>query len=264
MLRIYLERAGLGPDDGWGVSAVPTWARTQGLQRFATLGGSRGQLFYVWLDSHTGEVESWGVQLPYRDDPGLPLPGGVWLDKADTGEVTAEGGDMEQLLAFLDEPSVLEVVRSTAAERATATRKDRNNPYLAALLSARPAPEHASDLPLEPSSQEDVEFERRYIERVTRQRLHQAPLRRAALRRHGSRCMYCGLDVPEILEAAHIVSDSEGGAASTDNILILCANHHTAFDAGLLELVDGELSPAPDAPVVLPNPVSRPLGEDPA
>ncbi|PZP16271.1 MAG: hypothetical protein DI611_06405, partial [Brachybacterium faecium] len=93
--------------------------------------------------------------------------------------------------------------------------------------------------------------------RLTRYRLHQAPLRDAALKRYGAQCMYCGLEVPEILEAAHIIPDSEGGAASTENIRVLCANHHIAFDAKLIILVDGELAPAPGAPEVPPLPAGE-------
>ena len=41
------------------------------------------------------------------------------------------------------------------------------------------------------------------------------------------------MDHEEILEAAHIIPVSEGGADIPTNTLILCANHHSAFDKHL-------------------------------
>ncbi|MFT3662550.1 MAG: hypothetical protein QM809_14580 [Gordonia sp. (in: high G+C Gram-positive bacteria)] len=99
------------------------------------------------------------------------------------------------------------------------------------------------------------EIERRYAERVVRQRLHQPELRKMSLEHHGTACAYCGMDVPQIVEAAHLVADSEGGAASVENTRPMCPNHHRAFDVGLLvwdgnrfESVDGapSVGPAPD------------------
>ncbi|GAA2386872.1 hypothetical protein [Gordonia cholesterolivorans] len=50
------------------------------------------------------------------------------------------------------------------------------------------------------------ETERRYAERVVWQRLHQPELRRLTLLHHGTACAYCGMDVPQIIEAAHLAS----------------------------------------------------------
>ncbi|WP_413541875.1 HNH endonuclease [Brachybacterium squillarum] len=44
----------------------------------------------------------------------------------------------------------------------------------------------------------------------------------------------CGISSVEVLEAAHIWPDSEGGEPTLDNGLLLCRNHHRAMDAGLL------------------------------
>jgi hypothetical protein len=82
--------------------------------------------------------------------------------------------------------------------------------------------------------------------------------------------MYCGLDIPEILEAAHVIPDSEGGAASTENIRVLCANHHTALDAGLIVIDGDEFIPAKGArevpprrpiAIAIPEPKDPPAGD---
>ncbi|MEV0868529.1 HNH endonuclease [Brachybacterium paraconglomeratum] len=249
MLRAYITAVGLDQSDDWGVSAMPSWAGTTDHQRFATVSGGGIELFYVWFESISGLVTEWGARFPADLAPRETDPERVWLSTADNGDTGVHGETLEDLLAVLDDPEFLNALTATRDTRATSRRADWHNPYLGALLGASGAPVEDET---EPVTDEDVEFERRYIERVTRHRLHQGPLRAAALRRYGARCMYCGLDIEEVLEAAHIIPDSQGGAASTDNIRILCANHHTAFDAGLIVLVDDKLVPAEGAREVPP------------
>jgi len=68
----------------------------------------------------------------------------------------------------------------------------------------------------------------------------------AARKYHGNVCALCGIDVPLLLDAAHIIPDEKDGPSDPRNSLILCATHHRAFDEGLvfihpetLELVQG-------------------------
>lgn len=60
----------------------------------------------------------------------------------------------------------------------------------------------------------DEEIERSYVLRITRQRVHQRKLRDIVFKHYGPRRDYCGLDMVEVLGAAHIQADSQGGAAS--------------------------------------------------
>lgn len=250
MLRAYVTAVGLDQTEGWSVSAMPSWAGPTDHQRFATISGGGTELFYVWFESSSGLVTEWGVRIPSDLAPQSMDPERVWLSTADNGDTGVHGETLDDLLAVLGDSEFLEALTATREARATSRRADWHNPYLESLLGAGDAPDNEGS---EPVADEDIEFERRYIERVTRQRLHQAPLRAAALRRYGARCMYCGLDVEDVLEAAHIIPDSKGGAASTDNIRILCANHHAALDKGLLKLDGAHLVQAPGAPEVLPR-----------
>lgn len=76
---------------------------------------------------------------------------------------------------------------------------------------------------------------RRYVDRVTRQRLHQPVFRSSVLRAYVRRCAVCALAHSSLLDAAHIVPDShELGEASVSNGLALCKLHHAAFDSGIL------------------------------
>ena len=68
----------------------------------------------------------------------------------------------------------------------------------------------------------------------------------AARKFYGTVCAFCGIDVPLLLDAAHIIPDEKDGPNDPRNSLILCATHHRAFDEGLvfihpetLELIQG-------------------------
>ena len=71
---------------------------------------------------------------------------------------------------------------------------------------------------------------RRYVTRELQVRLHQRSFRERVLRAYRSRCAVCHLRHHELLDAAHIVPDSEAGAPRVPNGLALCKLHHAAFD----------------------------------
>jgi hypothetical protein len=54
--------------------------------------------------------------------------------------------------------------------------------------------------------------------------------------RYGPECAVCGLAVLDLLDAAHIRSKQSDGSDDPRNGLVLCANHHRAFDAGLYSI----------------------------
>jgi putative restriction endonuclease len=77
--------------------------------------------------------------------------------------------------------------------------------------------------------------QRRYAERVGRQRLHQPVFRGRVIRAYSRRCTVCLLQHPDLLDAAHIIGDSEdGGDPVVTNGLSLCKIHHAAYDRQLL------------------------------
>lgn len=53
-------------------------------------------------------------------------------------------------------------------------------------------------------------------------------------KRCGWRCAVCPIDLKQLLDAAHIRGVAENGSDDARNGLILCKNHHAAFDKGLL------------------------------
>lgn len=87
---------------------------------------------------------------------------------------------------------------------------------------------------LPPSLPEDAP-QRRYAERLTRQRLHQPEFRARVIRAYETRCAICDLGHGALLDAAHIVGDTDDrGLPVVTNGLSLCKIHHAAFDANFL------------------------------
>jgi putative restriction endonuclease len=75
---------------------------------------------------------------------------------------------------------------------------------------------------------------RRYAEYIAHARLHQPVFRARVLLAYGSQCALCRLRHPELLDAAHIREDADGGQPVIPNGLAMCAIHHRAFDAHVL------------------------------
>jgi len=70
--------------------------------------------------------------------------------------------------------------------------------------------------------------------RLVQQRNQQRRFKADVLERYGNQCALCDLDVPRLIQGAHLIPKSVGGADNAQNGLPLCLNHHTAFDAFLL------------------------------
>ncbi len=86
----------------------------------------------------------------------------------------------------------------------------------------------------EPLLPEDP-IERRYAVRETRVRLHQARFRARVLPAYSNQCTICRLKETRLLDAAHIVSDTEvAGEPTVTNGVSLCSIHHRAFDEDLI------------------------------
>jgi putative restriction endonuclease len=79
-----------------------------------------------------------------------------------------------------------------------------------------------------------TEIQRAYVTRVVVQRLHQRSFRERVLAAYREQCAMCRLRHAELLEAAHIIPDSEEGKAIVSNGLALCKLHHAAFDRHIL------------------------------
>ncbi|MCX8013693.1 MAG: HNH endonuclease [Rectinema sp.] len=76
---------------------------------------------------------------------------------------------------------------------------------------------------------------RRYATVQARARLHQTAFREQVLHAYHEQCAMCRLAHPELLDAAHIIPDSEEeGLPLISNGLSLCKIHHAAFDKNII------------------------------
>lgn len=83
---------------------------------------------------------------------------------------------------------------------------------------------------------DDSTAARRYALRAVQQRLHQASFREAVMLAYAGRCALSGLPEPLLLDAAHIIRDSDEqlGQPIVRNGITLSKIHHAAFDAHLI------------------------------
>ena len=78
-------------------------------------------------------------------------------------------------------------------------------------------------------------IERRYAERMMKQRLHQPAFRARVISAYETKCAICRLGHGRLLDAAHITPDSdETSSTSVTNGLSLCKIHHTAYDINIV------------------------------
>lgn len=77
---------------------------------------------------------------------------------------------------------------------------------------------------------------------MRKSRLHQRAFRQRVLAAYGLRCALTSLPLVDLLEAAHIVGDSEGGLASVQNGIAMSTFHHTAYESNLMGIdPDGKI-----------------------
>ena len=87
---------------------------------------------------------------------------------------------------------------------------------------------------MDPATELD-EDSRRYVERLTKARLHQRVFRSQVMLAYEGQCAVCHLRRAELLDAAHIIGDGQPlGQPVVPNGVAMCKIHHAAFDAGIL------------------------------
>lgn len=104
----------------------------------------------------------------------------------------------------------------------------------------------------------DLELDPAYRQQLTRMRLHQRPFRAAVLRAYNTSCAICSFRHGDLLDAAHIQSDSSGGRPVVTNGLTLCKIHHAAYDRGILGITPSyEIRVNADVLVEIDGPMLR-------
>ena len=102
--------------------------------------------------------------------------------------------------------------------------------------------------PIVPLEQFKLNASTREKRRSVEQRQRDPMFRYWVGKRCGMKCGFCEVEIPELLEAAHIKGVQYGGSDHPLNGLILCANHHKAFDSWLVSV-----DPETDQIITAPN-----------
>jgi len=79
-----------------------------------------------------------------------------------------------------------------------------------------------------------VEYTNEYARREALFRLHQGEFRVRVLTAYNEQCAFCRLRHQQLLDAAHIIPDNEGGEPIVPNGLSLCKIHHAAYDNNIV------------------------------
>ncbi|MGI8692116.1 MAG: HNH endonuclease [Geodermatophilaceae bacterium] len=82
---------------------------------------------------------------------------------------------------------------------------------------------------------EPTALRRAYVQRLTRERLHQPVFRARVLQAYRTQCSICQLRHADLLDAAHILPDGHPrGHPVVPNGLAMCKIHHAAYDRNIL------------------------------
>jgi len=82
-------------------------------------------------------------------------------------------------------------------------------------------------------AEEDPALVQAYAERVVKARLHQPLFRQRVLVAYANQCSICRLRHTRLLDAAHVLADSDGGAPVVTNGIAMCKIHHAAYDVDI-------------------------------
>lgn len=155
------------------------------------------------------------------------ISGGLWRYDYQSGGVAGKNTKMRKAME-LQLPLVWFVQQESG----------RYVPYRVFIINDYPDEGYcyiAPDLSLATASRSESPIERRYAQRLMKQRLHQPAFRARVISAYQTKCAICRLGHGRLLDAAHITPDSdETSSTSVSNGLSLCKIHHTAYDINIV------------------------------
>ena len=155
------------------------------------------------------------------------VPGGLWRYDYQSGGTAGKNTKMRKAME-LQLPLIWFVQQDSG----------RYVPYKVFIINDYPDQGYcliAPDLSLATASRSESIIERRYAERMMKQRLHQPAFRARVISAYETKCAICKLAHGRLLDAAHITPDSdESSSTSVTNGLSLCKIHHTAYDINIV------------------------------
>lgn len=155
------------------------------------------------------------------------LPGGLWRYDYQSGTIQGKNAKMRKAME-LQMPLLWFVQQQSGGYI----------PYRVFIIDDHPDYGFCSiapDLSLAQTRRSESVIEKKYAERMMKQRLHQPAFRSRVLRAYDTKCAVCSLGHGALLDAAHITPDSwETSTTSVSNGMSLCKMHHAAYDVDIL------------------------------
>ena len=155
------------------------------------------------------------------------IPGGLWRYDYQSGGTAGKNTKLRKTMEL--QLPILWFIQQIGG---------RYVPYKVFIISDFPSEGYcliAPDRALASAVLSESPIERRYAERMMKQRLHQPAFRARVIQAYETKCAICRLAHGRLLDAAHIIPDSdENSSTSVTNGLSLCKIHHTAYDINML------------------------------
>ncbi len=95
--------------------------------------------------------------------------------------------------------------------------------------------ERRLDLKIPDKELEELPADRKRVIQTINKKARDARFRKCIYRLYKERCAICGLQA-RLTEAAHIIPVKDDGSDELVNGILLCRNHHKAFDDGLVQI----------------------------
>ncbi len=239
VLELFASQAGLRERDDFSVSCLPSNGRTpRGHCRASAVSVGLVEVLVVDLDRSGGGL----AEVCVGGEPDEDI---VWAAERAGVSIQPSGLDRGGIQLRIPGATALELlldyrlahmasrrISAVRGRRRRTRRNDWHNTWLCELLDACVAS------PPSGSPTDDWDVSRADSVVLARQRTSQDDFRRRLLASGPPECAICGLRLPEVLEAAHLVPHARGGRASRENGRLLCANHHRAYDARFYRWTD--------------------------
>lgn len=225
----------------FSVSCLPaSRSSPPGTVRASVISVGMVEVLVIFFNQRTASLAN--VRFYLEPDEDLSWSTGFVSDThLDGGGQVLEFYGRDAISALADERLIQATARRLGNMRGRRKRHRRNgwhNPWLWNL-----AGQGKVSSPREPFSMIDVEeYTAEDVWGQQRRRTGQQKFRATLLQMYPNECAICGVDIVEVLEAAHLIPHSAEVNYRPENGRLLCANHHRAFDSGLYEWKSGEFT----------------------
>lgn len=199
-LRLKNPQRGIWRPAGWdaALSIVTTYRKRDADRPYDDAPGPDGLWRYKWMGTDPNHPDNVGLRNAMR--AGVPL---IWFIGVDRGTYIG----VAPVWILGEEPGQHQFVVAVEQSQALSLPEEGS-------LGA---------------------IDRRWVAVQSRRRVHQPMFRRDVLHAYATHCAVCRIQHASLLDAAHIIPDTEPrGEAVVTNGMALCKIHHAAYDSNIM------------------------------